>query len=134
MRIVTRSLMALVVGLMAFHATDAAAASRKLLTNKTNYPLNVVLVIRAGGDPRNQAGTVDIHLLAHHAQWVEYGDNHNIYLNGVRVFTAHDGERLGGEYIIIDRSSYLDDVLNRNNALDFEAQLISLYIVGRHVN
>ena len=134
MRIVTRSLLALVVGLMALHAPDAAAASRKLLTNKTNYPLNVVLVIRAGGDARNQAGTVDIHLPAHHAQWVEYGDNHNIYLNGIRVFTAHDGERLGGEYIVVTRGSPLDNVLNIYNGVDFEDRGFTVTIAGRHVN
>ena len=60
-------------------------AGRKLFTNQSPYPLAVTLAVRKSDDPRNQAGTKDFSLPAGNSQWQEYGNNIDIYLNGINL-------------------------------------------------
>jgi hypothetical protein len=87
-------------------------AGRKLFTNKSPYVLFVTLVIRRSDDPRDKAGTKDFQLSGGQSQWQEYGDNINIYLNGIDLTAVANGARIGNQYIVIVRSSPLDNQLN----------------------
>lgn len=136
MRLIARYFLVLIVTMLAC-APGAMAAGRKLLVNHTQYNLHATLVIRDSHDPRNQAGTKDVTLPPHHAEWVEYGDSVNIYLNGVRLVAIHNGEQIGQQYVVVNRGSYLDNILNRSNGLDFkllDTNGLSFTIEGRNVH
>lgn len=94
-------------------------AGRKLFTNIGPHTLAVTLVVRASEDPRNQAGTKEFSLGPHHSQWQEYGNNVDIYLNGIKLVALFNGQMQGQQYIVIDRGSTLDDQLNTRNGVDF---------------
>jgi hypothetical protein len=94
-------------------------AGRKLFTNQSPYGMGVTLIIRASSDPRNQAGTKEFYLEARQSQWQEYGNNVDIYLNGIKLVAAFKGQMIGQQYIVIDRGSSLDNQLNMRNGVDF---------------
>lgn len=97
-------------------------AGKKLFTNRTPYLLAVTLVVRASEDPRNQAGSKDFMLGAQEHRWEEYGNNIDIYLNGIKLVATYDGQMVAQQYIVILRSSPLDNQLNMRNAVDFGYQ------------
>lgn len=94
-------------------------AGRKFFTNRTPYLLAVTLVVRASEDPRNQAGIKDFMLGAHESRWEEYGNNIDIYLNGIKLAATYSGQMVAQQYIVILRGSPLDNQLNMRNAVDF---------------
>jgi hypothetical protein len=94
-------------------------AGRKLFTNRSPYGMAVTLVIRKSEDPRNQAGTKEFWLNSQQSQWQEYGDNVDIYLNGIKLAASFNGQMLGQQYIVISRGSPLDNELNMRNGVDF---------------
>ncbi|HEY1293697.1 MAG TPA: hypothetical protein VGJ60_11500 [Chloroflexota bacterium] len=108
-------------------------AGRKLFTNKCPYRSNVTLVIRSSDNPKNTAGTKDFWLDPHQSAWQEYGDNVNIYLNGIKLATYRNGQLLGQQEIVIVRGSELDDRLNMHNAVDIALEGGSYRITTRQV-
>jgi len=94
-------------------------AGLKLFSNQSQYGMNVTLVIREGDDPRNQAPPKEFQLDANQSQWQEYGSNTAFYLNGIRMSATFQGQRVGQQYIVIDRGSSLDNELNTKNGVDF---------------
>lgn len=109
-------------------------AGRKLFTNQSPYGMSVTLVIRKSSDPRHQAGTKDFYLNARQSQWQEYGDNIDIYLNGINLAAAFNGQMLGQQYVVITRGSSLDNQLNMRNGVDFGFENQTFYISTRQVN
>ena len=108
-------------------------AGRKIFTNATPYNMNITLVIRKSENPRDQAGTKDFSLTKGQSSWQEYGNNVDIYLNGVKLAAYFDGELVGQQYIVIVRGSTLDNQLNMNNGVDFGFANGSFYITTRQV-
>ncbi|SFG60843.1 hypothetical protein [Methylobacterium gossipiicola] len=94
-------------------------AGRKLFSNHGPCRIDVTLFVRAGDDPKDRAGQTDFSLNAGEAQWQDYGNDSNIYLNGISLVAAFDGARIGQQYNVVTRGSRLDDAFNRNNAVDF---------------
>lgn len=94
-------------------------AGRKLFTNASPYSMVITLVIRASEDPRNQAGTKEFVLNPGQSQWQDYGDNINIYLNGIKLAAMFNGQLLAQQYVVIVRGSPLDNELNMRNGVDF---------------
>ena len=94
-------------------------AGRKLFTNRSQYGMNVSLVVRRSDDPRNTAGTKDFFLKSNESQWQEYGNNIDIYLNGIKLAAVFNGAMIGQQYIVILRGSPLDNELNMFNGVDF---------------
>jgi hypothetical protein len=109
-------------------------AGEKLFTNTSPYAMAVTLVIRANEDPRNQAGTKEFALSSGQSQWQSYGDNNNIYLNGVKLIATFNGQMLGQQYIVITRGSPLDNQLNTRNGVDFTFAADSFTLSTRQVN
>lgn len=109
-------------------------AGRKLFTNNTPHILAVTLVIRASYDPRNVAGTKDFQLGPRESQWQEYGNDIDIYLNGIKV-VAHAGESvIAHQDIVIMRGSPLDDALNTRNGVDFDLANGQIVLSARQVS
>src|SRR4051812_14539949 len=94
-------------------------AGRKFFTNRSPYNLAVTLVIRKSDDPRNTAGTKEFTLGPGQGQWQEYGNNIDIYLNGIKLISMFNGQMIGQQYIVIMRGSPLDNELNMFNGVDF---------------
>ncbi|QZT37171.1 hypothetical protein K5X82_18395 [Halosquirtibacter xylanolyticus] len=94
-------------------------AGRKYFTNATPYTLWVTLIIRECADPRHTAGTKDFSLNSGQSLWVEYGNNINIFLNGIQITAVLDGSIVSQQYIVIQRSSKLDNMLNMRNGVTF---------------
>ncbi len=91
----------------------------KQFTNQSPYPMSVTLVVRAGDDPKDHGTDTTFSLKGHETQWQSYGDNTNIYLNGIKLRAAVPGEIDAQQAIVITRGSTLDDALNTKNAVDF---------------
>jgi hypothetical protein len=94
-------------------------AGRKLFTNASPYDLQVTLVIRRSANPRDQAGTKDFPLQSKQSLWQEYGNNIDIYLNGIKLAGFLRGDLIAQQQIVIDRGSSLDNQLNMKNGVDF---------------
>lgn len=109
-------------------------AGRKLFTNQSPYGMSVTLIVRSQGDPRNTAGTVDFYLQPAQSQWHEYGNNDDIFLNGIKLVAVFNGEMLAQQYIVVTRSSPLDDALNMRNGVDFGFANNTFFISTRQVS
>ncbi len=108
-------------------------AGRKLFTNQSPYGMNVTLVIRKSADPRDQAGTKDFFLSSRQSQWQEYGNNIDIYLNGIKLAAVFNGAMLAQQYIVVTRGSPLDNQLNMNNGVDFGFSNNTFFVSTRQV-
>lgn len=114
----------------------------KTLINRTGHHLKVTLNVRKGDHPDDNAGTVDVSLgvlppssevttLAGDAsvQDVTYGNDVDIYLNGLTATMIADGSGVGRRDVVVERGSPLDNELNTNDTIEFsfdgEAILVS---------
>lgn len=101
---------------------------RKLFINNSIYPLDVTLIIRSGPDPANTAGTQDVHLDPHEQEWVTYGTESDIYLNGLSLVleAATPGflvaEFVVAEFVVETRGSAFDDEMNMNDVVAISYQ------------
>jgi hypothetical protein len=102
-------------------------AGMKKLINRTGHELRVTLVVRRGDHPTEIAGTVDVIMGAGpdeasgepSVQEVTYGDDVNIYLNGIETTLIVDGSAVGQRRIVVERGSELDNALNTNDTIEF---------------
>jgi len=94
-------------------------AGKKLFSNMSGFPLMVTLLIRRSENPDDSAGTKGFTLAPFDAQWQEYGNDTDIYLNGFRLVSTNDGSLQGQQDIVVVRGSSLDNQLNMYNAVDF---------------
>ena len=108
----------------------------KTLINRTGNPLQVTLIVRKGDHPDQTAGTVDVELGARpiaaaatgsdgeaqddtSVQEVTYGDDVDIYLNGLKATMIENGSGIGRRDVVIDRGSPLDNELNTHDTIEF---------------
>ncbi len=108
-------------------------AGRKLFTNRSPRGMNVTLIVRASADPRNTAGTESFYLNPGQSEWHDYGNTIDIYLNGIKLIAAVDGDMMSQQYVVIIRGSPLDDALNRNNGVDFDISGFNFSLSTRQV-
>ena len=103
-------------------------AGVKELINRTGNDLEVTLIVREGDSPSKTAGTVDVKLAAapdkdsgvdNSRKTVTYGDDVNIYLNGIETQMILKGSVVGERRIMFDRGSGLDNALNTNDTIEF---------------
>jgi len=100
-------------------------AGRKKLINNTGNDLEVKLVIRKGDHPDQTAGTKNVNLPAptkeneDNFKWVEYGDDINIYLNGLEVSILIGKNEVKLKNIVAERGKMLDNELNTKDTIEF---------------
>lgn len=103
-------------------------AGMKTLINHTGSDLKVTLIVRKGDSPEGNAGTVDVHLAAgpgpaggpdESRRVVTYGDDVDIYLNGIETTLISKGAALGKREVVVKRGSAFDDQLNTNDTIEF---------------
>ena len=94
-------------------------AGRKLFINNTAHRLDVTLFVRSGPDPANSAENQKFELGPHERDWVTYGDDTNIYLNGLGLVAFTGGDVVATqEFVVTTRGNSLDDKLNTNNVIE----------------
>jgi hypothetical protein len=94
-------------------------AGSKLFVNNTGKDLQVTLFIRASDNPANSAGTQAFRLGSSQQNWITYGTDQNIYLNGISLVGYFNGQVTGTQDFVINRGSSLDNELNMNNRVEF---------------
>lgn len=102
-------------------------ASQKTFLNNTSRDINVTIVIRAGDDPSHTAGTQNLTVNANSQQQVTYGNDANIYLNGLSL-TPVNPDGLFGElkFVVTKRGSPIDDALNTNSVMVLDGAFVQL--------
>jgi hypothetical protein len=95
-------------------------AGRKLFTNRSNYQLAVTLQVRASADPGDTAGAREFALAPGESRWEEYGNEIDIYLNGLDLSAVSAGALIAQQHVVVTRGSPLDDQLNTRNAVDID--------------
>lgn len=90
----------------------------KIFINQTQKSIRVTLFVRASENPANNAGQQRFDLSAGQSQYVPYGDNINIYLNGISLASVSDGALIGEQEFVITRGSPLDNQLNMNSVVN----------------
>jgi hypothetical protein len=110
-------------------------AGQKLFTNTSPYQLNVSLLVRISADPSNQlSDPVEFSLPPNGSGWQSYGDNINIYLNGINLLAVTNGSIVSSGYFVIKRASDLDNELNQHNAVNFTYQDNTYKLTTHQVN
>jgi hypothetical protein len=104
-------------------------AGMKKLINATGKDLSVILIVRKGDHPSESAGEVEVELSAApeeesdqddtSIQDVTYGNDSDIYLNGIDTKLLVDGAEISQRRITILRGSGLDNALNMNDTIEF---------------
>jgi hypothetical protein len=114
----------------------------KTLINRTGHYLRVTLIVRKGDHPENNAGSVDVSLGVRRpssevttitddssVKDITFGNDVDIYLNGLTATMIADGSGVGRRDVVVDRGSPLDNELNTNDTIVFsfdgEAVLVS---------
>ncbi len=87
----------------------------KVFYNETDKQLSVCLLVRAGDDPVNSAGTETFTLNPGQNQTITYGLDSaiNIYLNGLTVSVFENGTLTSETEFVVQRGNDLDDELNK---------------------
>jgi hypothetical protein len=103
-------------------------AGMKTLINRTGNDLKVTLIVRKGDRPEGNAGSVDVLLAAGpdeasgedgSRRVVTYGDDVDIYLNGIETTLISKGAAMGKREVVVERGSAFDDQLNTNDTIEF---------------
>jgi hypothetical protein len=93
----------------------------KRFINQTNVNLSVTLYVRSGADPSGgDAGQQQFALPGNGGESCQqYGDDANIFLNGLS-FVADEGGTVseGGEFVVLRGVAY-DNLLNMNDTITF---------------
>ncbi|HST79838.1 MAG TPA: hypothetical protein VLN58_15240 [Verrucomicrobiae bacterium] len=116
---------------------------RKRLINQTGKELSIALLVRQGEDPdpAKQGKSVEVNLSPdpdsetgedNSTQIVEYGDNSDIYLNGLELVLTDNGSELVKRVVVLERGSELDNTLNMNSILEFVYDGNSVLVSGRN--
>jgi hypothetical protein len=95
---------------------------RKLFTNNSDFTMAVTLLVRKGENPRDEAGRQELALSPGESRWEDYGDSHNVYLNGLLVAAIAGGRKFCQEFLVTWRGSWIDEQLNTCNAVLLSVQ------------
>lgn len=103
----------------------------KKLVNQTGVYLNFTLSVRRGSNPQVHLKDVNGSLEPNETKTVQYGDDQNPFLNGVK----YESKPAGADLVTFSaqvavRGSQWDDVFNTNNTLTFHAISPSASISG----
>ena len=93
---------------------------KSIVFDRHQRPLRAVIL--------TSAGTVEVQLMAGpdtqtgedpSRQIVTYGNDADIYLNGIETLLISHGSAIGKREVVIKRGSPLDDQLNRHDTVEF---------------
>nr|MCH9682695.1 hypothetical protein [Deltaproteobacteria bacterium] len=93
--------------------------------NDTKYSLKVQLYVRKGPHPWEQAPSTEFQLAAGARESHDYGNNDNIYLNGIGFFVDQGDSVLSQQRFVAVRGKEFDNLLNMNDTIVFSSLDIS---------
>jgi hypothetical protein len=102
----------------------------KTFVNNSPATLQITLFVREGDQPANQDGTVSFALNPGQTESITYGDDQNIFLNGVLFFTIFQGDLYSKMQFVTVSESELDNLLNTNNVITITKELTDYVISG----
>ncbi|REE67580.1 hypothetical protein A8990_1427 [Paenibacillus taihuensis] len=92
-------------------------AGAKLFINNTDATLQMILFVRAGEEVYNQADAVLFTLDPQQSREISYGNDSNIFLNGISLFTIYQGCLYSKIQFATERGSSQDNALNTNSVI-----------------
>lgn len=93
-------------------------AGKKMFVNKTDKNLTVILYVRNGSDPTSPTDEkVKFHIAAGASVSQSYGNDRNIFLNGIKFTWDDNGAQLTKKQMVTTRGSWWDDVMNTNSTI-----------------
>ncbi len=101
-------------------------AGQKTFVNNTGRDISVTLSIRAGDNPANTAGQQTIAVAANSSAQVTYGNDSNIYLNGLSVVAVGADGVFGEQDFVVTRGAPIDDLLNMNSVIVLNGGFVQL--------
>lgn len=105
-------------------------AGEKTFINDTIATFQINLFVRAGDNPVNQDGTEIFTLEPGETKVVMYGDETNIFLNGILLFTISEGDLYSSIQFVTIASSELDMLLNTNSTLTITKDQTNYILTG----
>lgn len=103
--------------------------AEKLFINNTGRKLDIQLLVRKGDEPSLDAEPVNFQLGdgssnaedggSDHTKLVHYGNDIDIFLNGIVVSFTYEGEKSVKRFQVMQRGVKLDNELNMNNTVEF---------------
>jgi hypothetical protein len=104
----------------------------KTFVNNTGYSLSVMLTVRRGDVPGNEAGVDSFSLGSGTSLYVQYSGDENPYLDGISVNAVDHGNIIASQDFAFTRGSEVDDALNKNNTVGFGLQNESIVLSFRN--
>ncbi|MBV8633110.1 MAG: hypothetical protein JO002_01345 [Burkholderiaceae bacterium] len=101
-------------------------SGRKTIINNTPRDVSVTLAIRAGDNPANSAGRQTVTIKAHSQTQVTYGNDSNIYLNGLSVVAVGSDGVFGEQEFVVTRGAAIDNLLNMNSVIVLNGGFVQL--------
>ena len=99
--------------------------SYKIIENNTPYSVEVILVVRKGESVEATSCERPENFSPNQKREILYGDEKNIYLNGVIVSIIAEGKVSNAQEIIMDRGDTFDNKYNKNDTIiiDFNKEI-----------
>jgi hypothetical protein len=104
----------------------------KTFINNTGYNLSVMLTVRRGDMPGNEAGVDSFSLGSKGNLFVQYSGDDNPYLDGISVNAVDRGNIIASQDFVITRGSDVDNALNMNDTVCFDMQNESIILSFRN--
>ncbi|TFW31061.1 hypothetical protein [Duganella callida] len=101
-------------------------AGQKTFINNTPRDISLTLSIRAGDNPANTAGQQTITIRANSQARVTYGNDSNIYLNGLSVVAVGEDGVFGEQEFVVTRGAPIDNLLNMNSVVVLNGGFVQL--------
>lgn len=106
--------------------------AQKTFNNRSAATLQIGLLVRQGADPANFDGVVYFTLRPGETKTVTYGNQQNVFLNGIVMSTNFNGDIYAKTQIVTVRGSQLDDLLNTNSIIDILPISTDYVMFGRN--
>lgn len=91
--------------------------AEKTFINNSLATLQITIFVREGDNPVNQDGTVSFSLNPGETKIVPYGNDINIFLNGITLFTIFEDDLFSSVKFVTLQASELDDLLNTSDTI-----------------
>ncbi len=108
--------------------------AEKTFINDSFATLQITLFVRDGDNPIHEDGTVSFSLNPEETKIITYGNDQNIYLNGIKFFTTFEEDLFSEFRSVTLRDSDLDNLLNLNNVLTITKVQTDYVISGSNIS
>jgi uncharacterized protein YqfB (UPF0267 family) len=108
--------------------------AEKTFINDSFATLQITLFVREGDNPIHEDGTVSFSLNPEESKVITYGNDQNIFLNGIKFSTTFEEDLFSENKSVTLRDSDLDNLLNLNNVLTISKVQTNYIITGSNIS